>query len=98
MCDLKQIVSIKIQNLSLTQAWITACVRLFFVKVKTSFFNCEGRGGGAGSAGSESRSGDSYTFSGVSVQIGSNLNEEEMALAIGRRFLSEIKQSFQNRG
>ena len=57
-----------------------------------------GAGSGAGSAGSESRSGDSYTFSGVSVQIGSNLNEEEMALAIGRRFLSEIKQSFQNRG
>lgn len=57
-----------------------------------------GAGSGTGSAGSESRSGDSYTFSGVSVQIGSNLNEEEMALAIGRRFLSEIKQSFQNRG
>lgn len=57
-----------------------------------------GTGSGTGSAGSESRSGDSYTFSGVSVQIGSNLNEEEMALAIGRRFLAEIKQSFQNRG
>ena len=57
-----------------------------------------GAGSDTGSAGSESRSGDSYTFSGVSVQIGSNLNEEEMALAIGRRFLSEIKQSFQNRG
>ncbi len=47
--------------------------------------------------GSESRSGDSYTFSGINVQVGSNLNEEEMALTIGRRFLAEIKQSFQNR-
>lgn len=59
---------------------------------------------GAGAAvsssggGSENRSGDSYTFSGINVQVGSNLNEEEMALTIGRRFLAEIKQSFQNRG
>ena len=42
MCDLKQIVSIKIQNLSLTQAWITACVRLFFVKAKPHFSTARG--------------------------------------------------------
>ena len=50
------------------------------------------------SGSNESRSGDSYTFNGMKIQVGNNLSEEGMALAIGRRILAEIQQGFENRG
>ena len=57
-----------------------------------------GAGGGTFGGSTETRSGDSYNFNGMNINIGNNMSEEEMALAIGRRILAEIQQGFQNRG
>jgi len=57
-----------------------------------------GAGGGTFGGSTETRTGDSYNFNGMNINIGNNMSEEDMALAIGRRILAEIKQGFQNRG
>lgn len=53
------------------------------------------RGGTAAPAPTTS---NNFSFSGLRVQVGSNMSEDDMALTIGRRILAEVKQSFQNRG
>lgn len=52
-------------------------------------------GGTSGSDSGESNS--SFNFNGMNINIGNNKSEEEMALSIGFRILSEIRQSFENR-
>ena len=52
-----------------------------------------GGGFGGGTAG-----GNSFNFSGINFSFGSDIDEEELAISIGRRFLAEIRQGQDNRG
>lgn len=40
----------------------------------------------------------SFNFSGINFSFGSDIDEEELAISIGRRFLAEIRQGQENRG
>lgn len=50
-------------------------------------------GGGGANGGSPS-----FNFSGINFSFGSDIDEEELAISIGRRFLAEIRQGQENRG
>ena len=52
----------------------------------------------SGGASEVPQGGNSFTFSGMNISMGNNMSEEDMAIAIGTRILSEIRQSFENRG
>ena len=55
-------------------------------------------GGGGGDAPTQGGGSPSFNFSGINFSFGSDIDEEELAIAIGRRFLDEIKQGQENRG
>lgn len=55
-------------------------------------------GFGSGGASEAPQGGNSFTFSGMNISMGNNMSEEDMAVAIGKRIMAEIRQSFENRG
>ena len=54
--------------------------------------------GGGDFGGSGASSSPSFNFSGINFSFGNDIDEEELAIAIGRRFLAEIRQGQENRG
>ena len=55
-------------------------------------------GFGSGGGNEAPQGGNNFTFSGMNISMGNNMSEEEMAVAIGKRIMAEIRQSFENRG
>jgi len=54
--------------------------------------------GGSDFGGSANGGSPSFHFSGINFSFGSDIDEEELAISIGRRFLAEIRQGQENRG
>ncbi len=54
--------------------------------------------GGSDFGGSANGGSPSFNFSGINFSFGSDIDEEELAISIGRRFLAEIRQGQENRG
>ena len=54
--------------------------------------------GGGDFGGGSNNGSPSFNFSGINFSFGSDIDEEELAISIGRRFLAEIRQGQENRG
>jgi hypothetical protein len=53
--------------------------------------------GSGGSGEGDGGSSNAFHFNGMRINIGGGRSQDEMAMDIGRRILSEITQSFENR-